>query len=390
MKKFTRLTLLAALMFSLVLGLFAGSLAVNAEDKEDKKDDKEKKEESLILSDVPDALTAEEREANFVLYYPLGIKFKLVKDFSGPHLKARTEGMHGKDDDLIYMSRHYYFRPQAAIDLAKTIFEEEYEKDKDVYKKRIKEEVNTQDIPLWGIYNLREDKLPETEQELLETLQVENLKKVGEKDGIVQYLCVNGNHADALTEKDDIDAYNKAYKAMEDVILPSLQTFPAMKPYDSIPLVKDWKFEAETFDGKTIDQSIFKDADMTYVIYWTTWCPDCHHELEFLGKEKDFLKDNNIQVLCVVKDIPVEDKDEETLKTAKEFLKKSNTEDFIHVFDSVPLEDSMFKYCLNIPTCFFVDSEGNCLSVVYVEPDGTAFEKDALKLLDELKADKKD
>ncbi|MDR1558434.1 MAG: TlpA family protein disulfide reductase [Clostridiales bacterium] len=39
------------------------------------------------------------------------------------------------------------------------------------------------------------------------------------------------------------------------------------------------EFSASDLDGKTFDNALFKEKDLTFINYWATWCPPCRGEL---------------------------------------------------------------------------------------------------------------
>lgn len=363
----------------------------SSSEKEGEKDVSEKTD--------PRTLSAEEREKGVLCVWPLGLKYALPEILKDEHVKVRTDGIHADEEDRLYTSRGFYFRPQASLDLAKDIrFEYDATENRENYKKRMDEEVLPFDLPLFKVVNLRSDKLPESEEEreklFREELEkasdfaktpVKEIKKLLEEDGLSQYLLIFEDPETPLATAEDAELFKTVREGCEE-LLKNMQSFRAEKSEESFPKVEKWTFEGTDYNlsDEPITDAILKNAKLTYVVYWTTWCPDCHNELKFLGEQLDFLEEHDIQLLGIVKDVKAEEIDEDVLAEAHKVIDERGLTDAMPVMlDSDELEDGLFIRALNIPTTFFVDGEGKIYRA-YVEPDTSKWQDEALAVLAEM------
>lgn len=110
--------------------------------------------------------------------------------------------------------------------------------------------------------------------------------------------------------ENDLAVLNKEHDKRSDSESDSVQTFPS--------------FEGETFDGKKIDSSLFKDNAVTVVNFWFNSCPSCVAELEALSELNAALKDKEGAVIGINTD--TFDGNEQMISDAKEILEKQGAD----------------------------------------------------------------
>jgi len=109
-------------------------------------------------------------------------------------------------------------------------------------------------------------------------------------------------------------------------------------------------FNAKTIDGKSVDNSIFKDQKLTVVNIWATFCGPCINELPELQSLYENMKKQNINVIGVIADTP--NSQNETL--AKQILAKAGIK-----YDNVIPDENLKKILPDVvPTTLFIDNNG--------------------------------
>lgn len=120
-------------------------------------------------------------------------------------------------------------------------------------------------------------------------------------------------------------------------------------------IVKD--FKTESYEGTSIDSSIFKDAEYTMFFVWATWCPDCEEQIKELSKLNDYFSSNNIQILSVV----VDSYNELEENKVKEKAKGLNIDHYLYT-DSV-IMNKLIGNAAYIPKMVIVDNEGRLVKI---------------------------
>lgn len=136
------------------------------------------------------------------------------------------------------------------------------------------------------------------------------------------------------------------------------------------PVGKDMtEFSVETLSGKTVDQTIFADNDVTMVNFWGTFCGPCIQEMPDLGEINNERKGTGFGIIGVVVDAQLKDLqiNEEIYEDAKEIVKTTGA-DYEHLLLSADIVSEMMSiYDINsIPMTFFVDSTGKVIGEPYV------------------------
>lgn len=298
-----------------------------------------------VLADPELTLTQEERNENYDLYAVVGGKFKLPEAFAddfAPY-RRRHQGFDSKPGDLIRMSREYYYYAQD-------------DGNEDAYL----------DYPLFGLFVLNKEQVPEDEEALKEALGFQILKKTYEDADTVQYFA-KGLYNKDISEKDKND-YDALFNEVPE-IEASLYAFPALDLNNTIGRTKNWKFETANHEGNTVNEAIFENADITLVSYMTTWCPHCANELPVLEKVAKE-KGEKFQVIYIVADANGDFGDPENLKKAQaaldELFKDYDNVNARVLYNSISIDNSLGKFAMNFPTNFFVDRLGNVVGDIYL------------------------
>lgn len=143
--------------------------------------------------------------------------------------------------------------------------------------------------------------------------------------------------------------------------------------------IKNFKFKTQDLNGKTITESIFKQADITMVNIWATWCGPCRQELPDIGRLEAKLKSKRAQVIAICADTIDDygDVDEDAINEAKEILRDSSCK-----FTCLCLDESMaslWQHIQAFPTTIFFDKKGNVVGQVLI---GGRSESEFLRAID--------
>lgn len=119
-------------------------------------------------------------------------------------------------------------------------------------------------------------------------------------------------------------------------------------------------FKGQTLDGETVDSEIFKNAKLTVVNVWGTFCSPCIEELPHLGKIAAEYKKKGVQVIGLVGDVYDQDGKltEATVNDAKGIIKETKA-DYTHIVPDIDFCRVVLSNMTAFPTTYFVDSEGN-------------------------------
>lgn len=120
-------------------------------------------------------------------------------------------------------------------------------------------------------------------------------------------------------------------------------------------------FAAETLDGKSADQSIFKEKKVTMVNIWATFCGPCIGEMPDLQKLHEDYADKGFQVVGIVCDVY----DESDIQTAKDIVKDTGVK-YVSLLPSDSLNEAKLKDVTSVPETFFVDEAGAVIAGPYI------------------------
>ena len=124
----------------------------------------------------------------------------------------------------------------------------------------------------------------------------------------------------------------------------------------------DIAYEVTDLDGKKVDKSIFREADVTMVNVWATFCNPCLEEMPYLAELSKEYDSKNVQIigLCLDTIQPDGKINEENVSLAKEAVAATGA-DYLHLIPSMELYVGLYEYVPGVPTTFFVDQEGKLL-----------------------------
>lgn len=109
---------------------------------------------------------------------------------------------------------------------------------------------------------------------------------------------------------------------------------------------------SKDLDGVLYSNDDIYMNDYTLFLVWADWCPDCEKVLETLSENKEYLKENNIEVVG----LPIyssNDKLDDILKKMQEY-----DLNFRNLQTTPEIESFFFNNLDNIPAVFVVDSKG--------------------------------
>lgn len=133
-------------------------------------------------------------------------------------------------------------------------------------------------------------------------------------------------------------------------------------------------FVTQTLDGETATQEIFKEADLTMVNIWGTFCSPCINEMPDLGELAREYEEKGVQLIGMISDV-VEAKDE----TATQIVEETGA-DYTHLILSESLYYSLSQIQV-VPTTVFIDREGKQVGYTYT---GSRSKEDWSAIVDEM------
>ena len=124
-------------------------------------------------------------------------------------------------------------------------------------------------------------------------------------------------------------------------------------------MTKISEFAVKDIDGNEINQDFFKNADVTMINYWGTYCMPCISEMPDIAQiSKDYA--GRAQVLGVVVDVDFSKPDSEEYKDMLKILSSADAD-----FTNIGLNGDIYNFATaipGIPTTIFVDKEGNLIA----------------------------
>jgi len=139
-------------------------------------------------------------------------------------------------------------------------------------------------------------------------------------------------------------------------------------------------FTAKNLNLEDVDDSIFKDKDLTVLNIWGTFCGPCIQEMPELGEWQRSLPDN-VQIIGLVADVAGKE-DADHIELANTILDKTNA----HFTNIIPNNDfaELLSGVVGVPTSFFINKEGKIVGKPIVGaqvPKYKAFVEEYLKTL---------
>lgn len=133
---------------------------------------------------------------------------------------------------------------------------------------------------------------------------------------------------------------------------------------DEVPTFAGLIAENLNGDGEPIDDSIFANARITLVNYWTTWCPPCIKELPDLAKIQE-ATDGKVQVVGVLIDAfrDAGMRDEKAIEAMHKLVEDAGaTYPMLYPLDEQGILMSFASVVTAVPTTFVVDETGKLLT----------------------------
>ena len=138
-------------------------------------------------------------------------------------------------------------------------------------------------------------------------------------------------------------------------------------------------FESVTLDGNEVTQDIFKEADLTMVNIWGTFCGPCISEMPDLGELADEYAEKGVKIVGIVSDVTEPGNEE-----AKAIVEETGA-DYTHIVTDPSMLDGYLAGVQAVPTTVFVDGEGKKVGDIYT---GSRSKEEWSGIIDELLEEK--
>lgn len=135
---------------------------------------------------------------------------------------------------------------------------------------------------------------------------------------------------------------------------------------NSFLIAQNIKFSTKDIYNKKITDSVFKDAELTMINIWGTFCGPCIVEMPGLGKLNADYAGKNFQIIGIVidavdrKNAPVS----RIINTAKNIVEQTEA-NYVHIVPTQELMNGILKDVYAVPTTIFVDKNGKILEQTY-------------------------
>lgn len=126
------------------------------------------------------------------------------------------------------------------------------------------------------------------------------------------------------------------------------------------------EFSAKDINNKNVSSEIFKDAEITMINIWGTFCGPCIREMPDLAQLSKNNADRGFQIIGIVCDavnrrgMP----DPKQIEAAKKIIKQTGA-DYIHIVPDLKLQNGILEEVYYVPTTIFVDKNGNQVGEIY-------------------------
>lgn len=145
---------------------------------------------------------------------------------------------------------------------------------------------------------------------------------------------------------------------------------------------QDIKFSAKDIYNKNITDEIFKDADLTMINIWGTFCGPCIAEMPDLGKLNKDYAGKKFQIVGIVIDAVTRKltPSAKIIDSAKKIVDQTDA-DYLHIVPSAEMMNGFLSGITVVPTTIFVDKNGKIVGQVYA---GSRSYSDWSKIIDNL------
>ncbi len=328
-------------------------------------------DEKMTLS-----VTEEEKKDNWKAFEEIGFKVHIPKELSNKKDNINVVMLGNEDDDNspIYNGYLYQFVSDETNSNYDAIIDDanisENEKDE-----KIEHEILPKLKDMFTLATLRSTLITK-EGQIEEILNAKNIEVLRKTDKYTQVIAFNdGSNVDMLTENEQ-----KQYKEFLAVASNIKNGAKAADPKPkklSLQNIKALKFKTQDLDGKEVTQEVLKNADVTMINIWATWCPPCKAELPDIGRVAKKYRAKGCQVIAICSDVT--DEDTSSLEDAKEIIKDAEC-DFL-VLRKNPSLNAIYSSIQAYPTTLFFDKNGDVVGTVII---GGRSESDFEKAFDEI------
>ena len=326
-------------------------------------------------------LSEEEQNDNWKSFKEIGFKVHMPKEISEKKdvILADRLGDDETEDYPIYGGYLYAYYSETTKKAYNAIIENE-EINREDKIKMIETDITPNIKEIFALLTLRANLVTEgnTIEKILqeEELKFETIEEVG-RDNKYIYLVAfsNGKNIEGLSEEDA-----KEYKTLVEIapsIKEGLKTAMPVSSKAALTSVTGLTFDTLDLEGKQVTSEVLKDAKVTMVNIWATWCPPCKAELPDIGRLAKNYKEKGGQVIAICSDVT--DEDTSALEEAKDIIKDAECDSVIVLRKNKTL-DSIYANIRAFPTTLFFGADGNVIAPVIV---GGRSEADFAKVFDE-------
>lgn len=115
-------------------------------------------------------------------------------------------------------------------------------------------------------------------------------------------------------------------------------------------------FEASDLEGNPVSGSVMKEADLTVLNIWATYCGPCLEEMPELAELAREYEGKGIQFIGIPSDAVSED----LLITAREIVSKTET-DYLQIAPSEELYNLYLSQVASVPETLLINKEGRII-----------------------------
>ena len=190
----------------------------------------------------------------------------------------------------------------------------------------------------------------------------ESMQKLKENDGYVYLLDIAEEETEGMDEEEKANyllCRSFAIKAKDKIKYSTVQSAsytgdPESETATTLPQ-EIGEFSSYTLDGEEVSSDIFREADITVVNVWGTFCAPCIQEMPDLAEWAASLP-VNVRLLGIICDVNgIEDED--GISEAKEIVENTGASTFTHILGTSSMNGILDKI-VAVPTTFFVDKNG--------------------------------
>lgn len=332
------------------------------------------------------SLTEQEKAEGYKIQTDLGFKYKLPAVFTkyADNISGYGMGDDQNAEEPLYSQHIIEFISKELYDQYYAIMNDTSLSD-EKKNERVMAEVFSKTKKIFSFTVLRADKTPKEASEIATLTEFAHNDELRRSDKYVQFF----SYADVDTS-DLSDESKKIYEELMGSLEELKKSISVGEPVtmaEGIGSIKNYKFKSVDLEGNPVDESVFKNAKLTMVNVWATWCGPCKAELPHIAKVAEEYKDKGFQVLGMLSDAKIEETDEAKQKTsdevtehAKQLLRDANAS-YVNVKTSEDIEGSIMKFVVGIPTTFFMDANGNVVGQPF---SGSKTEEEFKQIIDEM------